>query len=234
MAAQVFLPLRTKPLMPSRNFAHTASLYAIVITFHLQISWLSLISKYHEALLISLTYELCGGFIETIAQDGFRLQDRGLLTSSLAQPVFPFVRQSMGSYRKADNTLQSFDHAVWTLLLGSHHDPSFPRQPGSRAPARQQKGQENLEPYHIVRHNFPKEFVLFSLLKWGAGGRRWSDRSSLLPIWRACFLLCNKFLSAFGALAYHLRTWYLFLFMSLPWHLKCDTEFWSLIKLSSL
>lgn len=135
---------------------------------------------------------------------------------------------------KADNTLQSFAHAVWSLLLGSHHDSPLPHQPGSGAPARECRGQENLEPYHMVRHNFPKEFVLFSLLKWGAGGGRWSGTSSLLPIWSACFLLCTNFLSAFGALACHLRTWYPFLFMPLPWYFKCDAEFQAPIKLSSL
>lgn len=124
------------------------------------------------------------------------------------------------------------------LLLGSP-DSSLPRQPGSGAPAREcgggGGGQENLEPYHMVRHNFPKEFVLFSLLKWGAGGGRRSGVSSLLPIWSVCLLLCtNFFLSAFGALAHHLRAWYPLLFTSLPWYFKCDAEFWSLIKLSSL
>lgn len=123
------------------------------------------------------------------------LQSRGLAhLPGLSSPLSDNPRVPMGRGTIPCRTsLMQFG-----LLLGSP-DSSLPRQPGSGAPAREcgggGGGQENLEPYHMVRHNFPKEFVLFSLLKWGAGGGRRSGVSSLLPIWSVCLLLCTNFFS---------------------------------------
>lgn len=178
-----------------------------------------------------------GDAFETGASDSFRLRDRGLSamwTCSFAHQVSPFIRQSLGSCGKADNTLQSFAHAIWTPWLVSHVFPTPPLAWLCLALLILPKSTGRRRLLNLITwwDRIPQRLCFVFLWKWGAGGGRRSSTSSLLPIWSACFLLCTNFLSAFGVLAYHLRTRCSFLFM--PLLLQMWSEFWSLIKLSSL
>lgn len=177
-----------------------------------------------------------GDALETVASDSFRLQDRGLSatwTCSSAHQVSPFIKRSLSSCGKADNTLQGFARAIWTPWLVSHVFPTPPLAWLCLALLILPKSTGHRRILNLITRwdGIPQRLVLFSC---GSGEQVVGDVVAWAPFCPSGVLAscCAQIFSQ------HSGPWHTTSEPGAPFFfasrlLQMWSDFWSLIKLSS-